>query len=77
MSNSEKINELETAIVAGAISALDRRAGALHAKADLGITVVASEHGPATIISSEAAAALRLAGDFEEIAGDLRNGGRA
>jgi hypothetical protein len=59
-------------LVAGAVVALDRRAAALRAKAELGITVVESEHGPATIVSSEAAAALRLARDFEEIADDLR-----
>ena len=61
MSNPEKLDELEAATIAGAIAALD-------------ISVVDSEHGPATIVSSEAAAAMKLAGDFEEIVRDLREG---
>jgi hypothetical protein len=72
MPNLEKIDALEAAIVGGAMSALDKRVAALRAKADLGITAVASEHGPATIISSEAAAAQKLAGEFDEIVRDLR-----
>jgi hypothetical protein len=70
-------NELEAAIVGAAVAALDGRVAALRAKASLGITVVDGEHGSATIVSSEAAAALKLAGGFEAIAGDLRNGSGA
>jgi hypothetical protein len=65
-------DDLEDAFVAGAIAALDKRVAALRARASIGITIVDSEHGSATIISSEAAAVLRLAGDFEEIVRDLR-----
>jgi hypothetical protein len=71
MPNPEKIDELEIAIVGGAIAALNRRAAALRAKASVGTTVVDSEHGPATIVSSEAAEALKLSSDFQEIANDL------
>ena len=65
-------DEPEGALVAGAIAALEKRAAALRKQAALGISEVEGEHGPATIVSSEAAAALRLAGDFEEIARDLK-----
>ena len=67
-------DELDIATISGAIAALEKRAAALREQAALGISVVVGEHGPTTIISSEAAAALRLADDFEEIAHDLRQG---
>jgi len=65
---------LDSATISGAIAALERRAAALRTKAALGISVVDSEHGPATIVTSEAAAALRLADDLDEIVNDLREG---
>ncbi len=74
MSERASSDQLECAIVVGAVSALDRRVAALRARANLGITLVDSEHGRATIISSEAAEALKLARDFEEIARDLEAG---
>ena len=72
MPNSE--NEVESAIVGAAVAALDGRVAALRAKAELGITTVDSEHGSATVLSSEAAEALKLAADFQEIARDVEAG---
>jgi hypothetical protein len=70
----DKHDELESAIVGAAISALDKRAAALRKQAALGIAVVDNQHGPATIVSSESRASLTLAEDFEAIARELEAG---
>jgi hypothetical protein len=72
MAKFERSNELDAAAISGAVAALEKRAKALREKAALGVSVVTGEFGEATVVSSEAAAALKLAGDFEEIARDLR-----
>jgi len=72
----DKSDEMETAIVGGAISALAKHAGALRKRAALGITVVDNEHGSTRIVSSESRASLTLAEDFEAIASELEAGDR-
>jgi hypothetical protein len=67
----DKHDELESAIVGAAISALDKRAAALRRQAALEITTVDNDHVKTTIVSSEARAALTLAEDFNSIARDL------
>jgi hypothetical protein len=72
----DKPDELTSAIVGAAISALDKRAAALRKQAALGVTIFDNEHGPATIVSSESRASLTLAEDFESIARELEAGVR-
>ena len=61
----------EDAIIAGAVSALRKRAAVQREKAALGITRAEPPHGDVLIIASEARAALNLANDLEEIADEL------
>ncbi len=60
--------DLKRAFIAGAISALRRRAEALRARAALGKTVT---NAGVVIIASEAAHALRIARDWETLADEL------
>jgi hypothetical protein len=64
--------EIETAIIAGCTRALRTRADVQRRKAAVGVT----RNERATIITSEAAAALRLALDIERIADDIEREAR-
>ena len=64
-------DDLESAIRAGAIAALRKRADVQRQKAEVGITVV--EHGGelVNVVASEARHALKIATGLENIAAEL------
>jgi hypothetical protein len=64
------VDPFETAVLAGAINALRRRAAAIRARASVGVTVL-DRRPPVRIVTSESACALRIAKDFDAIADEI------
>jgi hypothetical protein len=65
----ERFDPLEAAIVASAVRALRRRAGAQSEKAAAGVSLCGSP--PVVIVASEARRALDIANDLDAIADEL------
>jgi hypothetical protein len=64
------IDPLESALVAGAITALRNRAVALRKRATIGVTVL-DRRPVVLVVTSEAAHALRVARDWEAVANEM------
>jgi hypothetical protein len=69
----KSIDTLEVAVKTGAIRALRTRSALQREKAALGITIGVEKYPNVRIVTSEAAAALRIASDLDAIANELAN----
>ena len=63
-------DQLERAVLAGAVSALRRQAAAIRLKATAGV-VVLDRNPPVIVLASECAHAFKVAKDFDRIADAL------
>jgi len=69
------VDPLESAVLAGAVRALRRRAEAIRKRAAPGVTRL--DRPPVVIVTSESATSYKIAKDFDAIADAIESGMRA